>query len=182
MLAQGGLWADSGLCLTCCARRSAMPAELTAGCKGRDVPVPTSLPREPTLLVFSLGADLSRSSCGRRMRHRPRWLGGQGWPALRGCAYEAAAGRGQESILASFACKSGCGGSPEGQPRPVTLGVYREERREVETGWMEQEEVEGGGEERRHEPHTWGSPKWPCRQGRVMPYQWARGIQSVQPW
>lgn len=45
-----------------------------------------------------------------------------------------------------------------GAAEAVTLGVYREERRAVETGCMK-----GGGEERRHEPHTWGSPKWPCR-------------------
>lgn len=133
--------ADSGICLKCCARCSAS----NCGVQRKRRPCSYKPAQRTTLLVFSLVADLSRSSCGRRIRHSPRWLGGQGWPTLRGWACEAAAGRGQGRILASFACKSGCGGRPEGQPRQVTLGVYREEWRGVETGWTEQEEVEGSG-------------------------------------
>lgn len=45
-------------------------------------------------------------------------------------------------------------------------------------GRAEQEDQEAHG----YTLHTWGSPHWPRRQGREMPYQWAWGIQSVQPW
>lgn len=41
---------------------------------------------------------------------------------------------------------------------------------------------QGEQEAHRYTPHTRGSPNWPHRQGRKMPYQRAWGIQSVQPW
>lgn len=75
-------------------------------------------------------------------------LGGEGWLA-RWCAFEAAAGESQENILANFACKSGAWREPlrtcQGR---VALGVYREKRQEVETGWMEQKGC--GGRLERH--------------------------------
>lgn len=59
----------------------------------------------------------------------------------------------------------------------VTLGVYRVKKQEAGAGRAEEEDQEARG----YTPHTWGSPDWPRKQ-REMPYQWAWGIQSVQPW
>lgn len=83
-------------------------------------------------------------------------LGAEAW--LTGWCAEAAAGESPENRLAKFACKCGAWREPlrTGQGR-VTLGVYREKRQEVETGWMEQEGCGGRLERPAGMNHTHGA-------------------------
>lgn len=65
----------------------------------------------------------------------------------------------------------GAAGVPRTSHGRMSLGVFREKRQEVETGWMEQEEVEVGGRGTQARTTHVGKPKlaMQARKGDAIP-------------
>lgn len=136
----------------------------------KEVTVAENLSRESTSLAFFLGAGGLEAAVKGESGAARAGLGGGGTAHIKGRCFGSSFGKKPRKHPGKLHARGGMAGAPGDQPG---RGERRGKRRVCRGA---------AGEACRREPHTWGSPSRPCRQGRVRPYQWAWGIQSVQPW